>query len=100
MYSHPMAQARRTKAAVESDRRLILLYVERNTTGSPIGGRVWVKQESWMRASDVAALVAEGKLGRDVRKEWDRGTGHQHAHFGGASVMIRHRAYLRLPEAV
>jgi hypothetical protein len=48
-----------------------------------------------IRQNDLDALVADGRLERTVRKEYDRQPG-QHPQFGGSAVMIRHRAYYRV----
>lgn len=55
-----------------------------------------VRPEPWMRSSDISALVAEGRIERQLRREWDRKQATD-ALFGGAGVCQRHRAYLRVP---
>lgn len=85
--------ARRSPAQIRQDRNAIVRYVEANGSYVRLGSRV-----PWARPADVAALVKSGKLVKKVRREYDKSTGYQANMFGGAAVMVRHRAYYSLPE--
>lgn len=85
---------RRTRAQMEKDRKVLLQYV---TDCQKLQGIWRVQQRPWMKASDVQALVDQGKLVRTVEKEWDTQK-NQPPGLGGSGVVMRHRAYLRLPD--
>ena len=76
---------RRDPEQRENDRKWIMA----NVTDA------WERPASWMRTSDIDALVKAGRLERQVRREWDRQTGYGAKMFGGAGVCIRQRAYIR-----
>lgn len=50
------------------------------------------------KASDVAALVKQGKLEKNIRKHYDSGTGFQSHHFGGAAAMVRKVAWYKVAD--
>lgn len=75
---------RRRPGVIAVDRfELLVWFASHGTSRAP----------SWARPTDLAALVADGRLIKVVRKEYDRSVGHQANLFGGAAVMVRHRAY-------
>jgi hypothetical protein len=78
---------RRDALTVTYDRQRILDHV--NSSGGNM-----IRRESWMRPSDITALVRSGELRSEVVREWDSSTGYQANMFGGAAVMQRKRMYL------
>lgn len=78
---------RRDDRQIEVDRRKIVDYVRAQGV---------CRVQPWMRANDIEALVRLGSIRREVRREWDRQTGYAANMFGGAGVMQRRRAYLRI----
>jgi hypothetical protein len=81
---------KRNPSQIAADRERIVTHITAND---------WTRPATWMRPTDIAALVDAGRIVRTVRKEYDRSTGHQSNMFGGAAVMVRRRAYLSIPEA-
>lgn len=81
----------RQPESIALDRQAILDYVR--------GQGVPVRPTAWMRRGDIDALVREGKLAREVRREWDSQGGYagRSGMFGGAGVCMRRRAYLSMP---
>lgn len=80
---------KRTSQQMRQDRDAIVAELARNR-GS------WVRVPKSARPTDVAALVAEGRIERQVRREFDKQPGNSWL-FGGAGVVQRHRAYVRVP---
>lgn len=82
-------KGRRLRSEIAVDRERIVQYVREHG---------YVRPQEWMRPIDIEALVKAGRLERDVRKEYDSQRGYAANLFGGAGVMVRHRAYLRIPK--
>lgn len=80
--------ARRTAAQMRDDRDALLRSIP--TT-------MWVRVPQGTPRSDVDALVREGFIQSEVRREWDRQSGNG-ALFGGAGVVQRHRLYVKRVE--
>ena len=78
--------ARRTAAQITSDRDALVRSFSYDG---------WTRPAEGTPRSDIDALEKAGLIETEVRREWDKGTGHQHAFFGGAAVMQRHRLYVR-----
>lgn len=75
---------RRTREQIATDRSTLLESI------TPLWARL-----PEANTSDLQALVRQGLIERDVRREWDRQSGNG-SMFGGAGVVQRHRAYYRL----
>ncbi len=86
---------RRDAAQVAADREKIMNYVRECLARPFRPGKV--QRPKWARPGDVDALVKEGKLLREVVREWDIQK-NQNPAFGGAGVVQRRRAYLKLPK--
>ena len=84
-----MTTTRRTSSEVAADRQRILDHL---TTHADRG---WERPTVWMRDTDIAALVKEGKVERYIRKEYDQQPA-QNPRFGGSAVCVRYRAYIRI----
>lgn len=84
------APARRSIEQIAADRAAIVDFVRAGKT---------VRTQDWMRAVDITALVKQGVLDRDVRREYDAQGGNATNLFGGSAVSVRHRAYLSLHRA-
>ena len=89
---------RRSASEIKLDRQILLDHFRyEDAPGRSFG----VTAPKWAKASDLAALVADGSIIKTVRKEYDS-VPNRYGKFGGVNACVRRRAYYRYwaqPEA-
>ena len=90
--------ARRTAAEIARDREAIVAALREAAGDWTRSTWIQVAAQDW-RANDVAALVADGTLVRQIRRQYDY-IHLQGNEFGGVVAAVRRRAYVALATAV